>query len=189
MQQQAKYWLKRWEMINKEGWLSEAEKHISPNFDERPINSEIKLIVIHNISLPPENFEPENVKKLFKNELDFESHEFFYTIKDLKVSSHFVIDRTGKIYQFVSVYDRAWHAGVSSFKSQENCNDFSLGIELIGSDNTPFEDNQYDALNKLIENLCRSFPKIKKENIVGHSEIAPGRKTDPGPFFDWSKIS
>jgi AmpD protein len=176
-------------MINKEGWLSEAEKHISPNFDKRPNNSEIKLIVIHNISLPPENFEPENVKKLFKNELDVESHEFFYTIKDLKVSSHFVIDRTGKIYQFVSVYDRAWHAGLSSFKSQENCNDFSLGIELIGSDNAPFEDIQYDALNKLIETLCSSFPKIKKENIVGHSEIAPGRKTDPGPFFDWSKIS
>ena len=176
-------------MINKEGWLSEAEKHISPNFDKRPNNSEIKLIVIHNISLPPENFEPENVKKLFKNELDFESHEFFYTIKDLKVSSHFVIDRTGKIYQFVSVYDRAWHAGLSTFKSQENCNDFSLGIELIGSDNARFEDNQYDALNKLIETLCSSFPKIKKENIVGHSEIAPGRKTDPGPFFDWSKIS
>jgi AmpD protein len=189
VQQQAKYWLKRWEMINKEGWLSEAEKHISPNFDKRPINSEIKLIVIHNISLPPENFDPENVKKLFKNELDFETHEFFYTIKDLKVSSHFVIDRTGKIYQFVSVYDRAWHAGLSSFKSQENCNDFSLGIELIGSDNAPFEDIQYDALNKLIETLCSSFPKIKKENIVGHSEIAPGRKTDPGPFFDWSKIS
>ena len=176
-------------MINKEGWLTKAEKHISPNFDQRPKNSEIKLIVIHNISLPPENFEPESVKKFFKNELDFESHEFFYTIKDLKVSSHFVIDRTGKIYQFVSVYDRAWHAGVSSFKSQDNCNDFSLGIELIGSDNTPFEDNQYDALNKLIETLCSSFPKIKKENIVGHSEIAPGRKTDPGPFFDWSKIS
>ena len=184
-----KYWLKRWEMINKEGWFIEAEKHLSPNFDKRPINSEIKLIVIHNISLPPESFEVENVIKLFANELDFESHEFFYTIKDLKVSSHFVIDRKGKIYQFVSVYDRSWHAGVSSFKSQDNCNDFSLGIELIGSDNTPFEDNQYDALNKLIETLCSSFPKIKKENIVGHSEIAPGRKTDPGPFFDWSKIS
>ena len=176
-------------MINKDGWLTEAEKHISPNFDQRPINSEIKLIVIHNISLPPKNFEPENVKKFFKNELDFVSHKFFHEIRDLKVSSHFVIDRTGKIYQFVSVYDRAWHAGVSSFKSQENCNDFSLGIELIGSDNSPFEDNQYDALNKLIETLCSSFPKIKKENIVGHSEIAPGRKTDPGPFFDWSKIS
>ena len=176
-------------MINKEGWLTKAEKHKSPNFDQRPKNSEIKLIVIHNISLPPENFSPKNVKKFFKNELDFESHDFFHEIKDLKVSSHFVIDRKGKIYQFVSVYDRAWHAGVSSFKNQENCNDFSLGIELIGSDNTPFEDNQYDALNKLIETLCSSFPKIKKENIVGHSEIAPGRKTDPGPFFDWSKIS
>tara|TARA_B100001564_G_scaffold17387_1_gene13292 strand:+ start:152 stop:682 length:531 start_codon:yes stop_codon:yes gene_type:complete len=175
-------------MINKEGWLTEAEKHISPNFDQRPMNSEIKLIVIHNISLPPENFEPENVKKFFTNELDFESHKFFLAIRDLKVSSHFVIDRTGKIYQFVSVYDRAWHAGVSSFENQENCNDFSLGIELIGSDNTPFEDNQYDALNRLIETLCSSFPEIKKENIVGHSEIAPDRKTDPGPFFDWSKI-
>ena len=176
-------------MINKEGWLIEAEKHLSPNFDKRPINSEIKLIVIHNISLPPESFEVENVIKLFANELDFESHEFFYTIKDLKVSSHFVIDRKGKIYQFVSVHDRAWHAGVSSFKSQENCNDFSLGIELIGSDNVPFEDNQYDSLNRLIEILCNFFPDIKKENIVGHSEIAPSRKTDPGPFFDWSKIS
>ena len=144
-------------MINKEGWLTKAEKHISPNFDQRPKNSEIKLIVIHNISLPPENFELENVKKLFKNELDFESHEFFDEIRGLKVSSHFVIDRVGKIYQFVSVYDRAWHAGVSSFKNQENCNDFSLGIELIGSDNAPFEDNQYDSLNKLIEILCIEF--------------------------------
>ena len=122
------------------------------------------------------------------NELDFETHKFFQEIRGLKVSSHFVIDRIGKIYQFVSVYDRAWHAGVSSFKNQKNCNDFSLGIELIGSDNTPFEENQYISLNELIETLCNSFPKIKKENIVGHSEIAPGRKSDPGPFFDWSKI-
>ena len=175
-------------MINKEGWLIEAEKHISPNFDQRPKNTDIKLIVIHNISLPPENFEPENVKKFFMNELDFETHKFFQEIRGLKVSSHFVIDRIGKIYQFVSVYDRAWHAGVSSFKNQKNCNDFSLGVELIGSDNTPFEDNQYISLNELIETLCNSFPKIKKENIVGHSEIAPGRKSDPGPFFDWSKI-
>ena len=175
-------------MINKKGWLKKAEKHISPNFDQRPKNTDIKLIVIHNISLPPENFEPENVKKFFMNELDFETHKFFQEIRGLKVSSHFVIDRIGKIYQFVSVYDRAWHAGVSSFKNQENCNDFSLGIELIGSDNTPFEDDQYISLNELIEALCNSFPKIKKENIIGHSEIAPGRKSDPGPFFDWSKI-
>ena len=175
-------------MINKKGWLTNVEKHISPNFDQRPKNSEIKLIVIHNISLPPENFEPDNVKKFFKNELDFESHEFFQEIRGLKVSSHFLIDRSGKIYQFVSVYDRAWHAGISSFNDQENCNDFSLGIELIGSDNTPFEDNQYISLEGLIEILCNSFPGIRKENIVGHSEIAADRKTDPGPFFDWSKI-
>ena len=173
---------------SKTGRLHPAKYIPSPNCDERPDTDDICLIVIHNISLPPENFAPENVKKLFKNELDFESHEFFHEIRGLKVSSHFVIDRTGKIYQFVSVYDRAWHAGVSSFKNQENCNDFSLGIELIGSDNAPFEDNQYESLNKLIEILCSSFPEIKKENIVGHSEIAPDRKTDPGPFFDWSKI-
>ena len=175
-------------MINKEGWLTIAEKHFSPNFDQRPKNSEIGLIVIHNISLPPENFEPENVKKFFKNELDFESHEYFDEIRDLKVSSHFLIDRPGKIYQFVSVYDRAWHAGVSLFNNQVNCNNFSLGIELMGSDNTYFEDNQYVSLKSLIETLRNIFPQIKKENIVGHSEIAPGRKTDPGPFFDWTKI-
>ena len=176
-------------MINKNGWLTEAEIIPSSNFDHRPENTEVKLIVIHNISLPPENFESESVKKLFTNQLDFDSHEYFKEIKDLKVSSHFLLDRRGKIFQFVSVFERAWHAGISSFNNEENCNDYSLGIELIGSDTTKFSKDQYDSLKWLINTLKSFFPEIKSSNVVGHSDIAPGRKTDPGPFFDWTKIS
>ena len=110
-------------------------------------------------------------------------------IKDLKVSSHFLLDRRGKIFQFVSVFERAWHAGVSTFNDEENCNDYSLGIELIGSDTTKFSKDQYYSLKWLINTLKSFFPEIKSSNVVGHSDIAPGRKTDPGPFFDWTKIS
>ncbi len=175
-------------MINQEGWLEQSKKIPSPNFDDRPKNTEIKLIVIHNISLPPENFNPSNIEKLFLNKLDFDSHEYFKEIRDLKVSSHFLIDREGHITQFVSVYKRAWHAGKSNFKNEDNCNDFSLGIELIGSDNSIFENKQYASLKKLIKSLKKVFPKILEDNIVGHSDVAAGRKTDPGPFFDWTKI-
>ena len=175
-------------MINQEGWLEQSNKIPSPNFDDRPKNTEIKLIVIHNISLPPENFNPSNIEKLFLNKLDFDSHEYFKEIQDLKVSSHFLIDREGQITQFVSVYKRAWHAGKSNFENEDNCNDFSIGIEMIGSDNSIFENKQYASLKKLIKSLKKVFPKILEDNIVGHSDIAPGRKTDPGPFFDWTKI-
>ncbi|MFL2733872.1 MAG: 1,6-anhydro-N-acetylmuramyl-L-alanine amidase AmpD [Gammaproteobacteria bacterium] len=175
-------------MINQEGWLEQSNKIPSPNFDDRPKNTEIKLIVIHNISLPPENFNPSNIEKLFLNKLDFDSHEYFKEIRDLKVSSHFLIDREGQITQFVSVYKRAWHAGKSNFENEDNCNDFSIGIEMIGSDNSIFENKQYASLKKLIKSLKKVFPKILEDNIVGHSDIAPGRKTDPGPFFDWTKI-
>ena len=175
-------------MINQEGWLEQSNKIPSPNFDDRPKNTEIKLIVIHNISLPPENFNPSNIEKLFLNKLDFDSHEYFKEIRDLKVSSHFLIDREGQITQFVSVYKRAWHAGKSNFENEDNCNDFSLGIELIGSDNSIFENKQYASLKKLIKSLKKVFPKILEDNIVGHSDVAVGRKTDPGPFFDWTKI-
>ena len=175
-------------MINQEGWLEQSKKIPSPNFDDRPKNTEIKLIVIHNISLPPENFNPSNIEKLFLNKLDFDSHEYFKEIRDLKVSSHFLIDREGHITQFVSVYKRAWHAGKSNFENEDNCNDFSIGIEMIGSDNSIFENKQYASLKKLIKSLKKVFPKILEDNIVGHSDIAPGRKTDPGPFFDWTKI-
>ena len=175
-------------MINQEGWLEQSNKIPSPNFDDRPKNTAIKLIVIHNISLPPENFNPSNIEKLFLNKLDFDSHEYFKEIRDLKVSSHFLIDREGQITQFVSVYKRAWHAGKSNFENEDNCNDFSIGIEMIGSDNSIFENKQYASLKKLIKSLKKVFPKILEDNIVGHSDIAPGRKTDPGPFFDWTKI-
>ena len=175
-------------MINQEGWLEQSNKIPSPNFDDRPKNTEIKLIVIHNISLPPENFNRSNIEKLFLNKLDFDSHEYFKEIRDLKVSSHFLIDREGQITQFVSVYKRAWHAGKSNFENEDNCNDFSIGIEMIGSDNSIFENKQYASLKKLIKSLKKVFPKILEDNIVGHSDIAPGRKTDPGPFFDWTKI-
>ena len=175
-------------MINQEGWLEQSNKIPSPNFDDRPKNTEIKLIVIHNISLPPENFNPSNIEKLFLNKLDFDSHEYFKEIRDLKVSSHFLIDREGQVTQFVSVYKRAWHAGKSNFENEDNCNDFSIGIEMIGSDNSIFENKQYASLKKLIKSLKKVFPKILEDNIVGHSDIAPGRKTDPGPFFDWTKI-
>ena len=175
-------------MINQEGWLEQSNKIPSPNFDDRPKNTEIKLIVIHNISLPPENFNPANIEKLFLNKLDFDSHEYFKEIQDLKVSSHFLIDREGQITQFVSVYKRAWHAGKSNFENEDNCNDFSIGIEMIGSDNSIFENKQYASLKKLIKSLKKVFPKILEDNIVGHSDIAAGRKTDPGPFFDWTKI-
>ena len=175
-------------MINQEGWLEQSNKIPSPNFDDRPKNTEIKLIVIHNISLPPENFNPSNIEKLFLNKLDFDSHEYFKEIRDLKVSSHFLIDREGQINQFVSLYKRAWHAGKSNFENEDNCNDFSIGIEMIGSDNSIFENKQYASLKKLIKSLKKVFPKILEDNIVGHSDIAPGRKTDPGPFFDWTKI-
>ena len=175
-------------MINQEGWLEQSKKIPSPNFDDRPKNTEIKLIVIHNISLPPENFNRSNIEKLFLNKLDFDSHEYFKEIRDLKVSSHFLIDREGQITQFVSVYKRAWHAGKSNFENEDNCNDFSIGIEMIGSDNSIFENKQYASLKKLIKSLKKVFPKILEDNIVGHSDIAAGRKTDPGPFFDWTKI-
>ena len=175
-------------MINQEGWLEQSSKIPSPNFDDRPINTEIKLIVIHNISLPPENFNRSNIEKLFLNKLDFDSHEYFKEIRDLRVSSHFLIDREGQITQFVSVYKRAWHAGKSNFENEDNCNDFSIGIEMIGSDNSIFENKQYASLKKLIKSLKKVFPKILEDNIVGHSDIAAGRKTDPGPFFDWTKI-
>lgn len=175
-------------MINDEGWLKGAEIQKSPNFDYRPENTEVNLIVIHNISLPPGEYSDTNVIKLFTNTLDFESHDYFKKINGLKVSSHFFIKRNGEIIQFVSVLDRAWHAGKSKHKGKINCNDFSIGIELSGSDDCHYEEEQYKGLMYLINELMKKFEGINLDNIVGHSEISPGRKTDPGPFFDWNRI-
>ena len=168
------------------GWLDQAIRVPSPNFDRRPEDSTIDLLVIHNISLPPGQFGLPYIEQLFQNCLSGQDHPYFEAIHTLKVSAHFLIKRTGEIMQFVSCFDRAWHAGQSVFCGRENCNNFSLGIELEGDDVTPYENAQYLSLIRLTQVLQASFPLITADRIVGHSDIAPGRKTDPGASFDWA---
>ncbi|PCI81903.1 MAG: 1,6-anhydro-N-acetylmuramyl-L-alanine amidase AmpD [SAR86 cluster bacterium] len=159
----------------------------SPNQDARPDNTDIELLVIHNISLPPGEFGAPAIKQFFCNELDSESHPFFREIVDLKVSAHLLIDRGGRLTQFVPFSNRAWHAGESLFCERSNCNDYSIGIELEGTDFESFTDSQYTSLANVTKLLLSTYPKMSGDKIVGHSDIAPGRKTDPGPCFDWAK--
>ena len=168
--------------IDSDGWLAVAEHIPSPNFDQR--ESGIELLVIHNISLPPGEFGGEGVLRLFTNTLDRDAHPYYRTIPEGRVSSYFYIRRDGHLIQFVSVLQRAWHAGLSVWQGRERCNDFSIGIELEGSDFVAFTDAQYAVLHELTIALFAAFP-IK--GIAGHSDIAPGRKTDPGPCFDWQR--
>lgn len=157
----------------------------SPNFDERPAEcGAISLLVIHNISLPPEVFTGDGVVEFFTNKLDPEAHPYYQTLRGLQVSTHFFIRRDGETIQFVPCEKRAWHAGESCWQGRSRCNDFSIGIELEGSDTTPFTDTQYQALAALTRALQKTYPIT---DIVGHSDIAPGRKTDPGPCFDWDR--
>ena len=174
-------------MISQDGIIDVAEFCPSPNFDERPNNAIVDLIVIHAISLPAGFYNTQLIKDLFLNCLDPGKDEFLESIKNLKVSSHFLITRKGALIQFVPTHKRAWHAGISSHKGKENCNDFSIGIELEGCDEEEFEKDQYHSLSRLINFLSIDL-KIDKQNIVGHADIAPGRKTDPGPFFDWALL-
>ena len=162
----------------------EAKICLSENCSER-MTEEISLLVIHNISLPPGEFGGGYIEKLFTNSLDPNDHPYFSEIYDLKVSSHLLIERDGSLVQFVPFNKKAWHAGVSSFKGRENCNEFSIGIELEGTDDNKYTEDQYRALIDITKELMLVFQDIKKENIVGHSDIAPGRKTDPGKSFDW----
>jgi AmpD protein len=171
--------------IDLAGVCTEAILIASPNVDQRPDIDDIKLIVIHNISLPPNQYGGNGVIELFTNKLNPQEHPYYAEIASLKVSSHFFIRRDGQLIQFSSCLDRAWHAGQSNWQGRERCNDFSIGIELEGSDFEPFEAVQYDVLNHLINALKSSYPI---EAITGHSDIAPNRKTDPGPYFDWSLI-
>lgn len=171
--------------INQNGLCAEATFIASPNVDTRPPSEEISLIVIHNISLPPNQYGGDGVIALFTNQLNPNEHPYYAEIAHLKVSSHFFIRRNGQLLQFASCKDRAWHAGVSTWEGRERCNDFSIGIELEGSDFEAFEPQQYETLKALIISIKNRYP-IK--GIAGHSEIAPGRKTDPGPYFDWSCI-
>lgn len=166
------------------GWLDEAIECKSPNFNLRPEN-DISLLVIHNISLPPGEFGGGHIQSFFQNQLDPTLHPYFQTICDLRVSSHLLIDRQGVMTQFVSLDDRAWHAGQSSFQGIENCNDFSIGIELEGTDDLAYSQDQYQSLAKVTRQLLANYPKLTVDRIAGHDQIAPGRKTDPGSAFDW----
>jgi AmpD protein len=170
-----------------QGWLNTAKQLESPNADLRPDPQDISLLVIHNISLPPEQFGGPYIEQLFSNKLDPKDHPYFRDIYTLKVSSHLLIDRDGNITQFVPLNKRAWHAGVSEFQGRQRCNDFSIGIELEGADHIPYTHNQYSALAEVTLDIIGQYPMITQKTIVGHSDIAPGRKTDPGEAFDWNR--
>lgn len=167
------------------GLLEQARQHPSPNFDQRPKGIAVDLIVVHNISLPPGEFGGPWIDALFTNQLDPQAHPFFEQIYKMRVSSHVLIRRNGEIVQYVPFHQRAWHAGVSIYQGRERCNDFSIGIEMEGSDDEAFETRQYQQLAKLVRCLLQTYPGLSAEHITGHSDIAPGRKSDPGPFFDW----
>ena len=168
--------------------IDDARYIASPNYDSRPEETSINLIIIHAISMPVGEYVTENIVKLFTNELNPDDHPDFKAVSDLKVSSHLLITRSGDVLQFVPFHKRAWHAGISVFEEQENCNDFSIGIELEGCDDDIFEEIQYEVLNSIL-NLLKKEYSIPNKNIVGHQHVAPERKTDPGPNFDWSKIN
>ena len=168
--------------------LSEARQVPSPNFNERPETCEPELVVVHCISLPPGQFGGPFIEQFFQNQLDPSGHPYFAEIAQMEVSSHLLIRRDGEIIQFVPFNRRAWHAGKSCYEGRENCNDFSIGIELEGVDDGPYEQIQYDRLKQVIECLAAHYPSITPRNVTGHSDIAPGRKTDPGAHFDWKKL-
>ncbi|WP_312966587.1 1,6-anhydro-N-acetylmuramyl-L-alanine amidase AmpD [Acinetobacter gerneri] len=167
-----------------DGELIGARQIASTNFNQRPENTEIQLLVIHNISLPPSQFGGGYIEQFFQNQLDWSVHPYFKTIEGMQVSAHLLILRTGEVLQFVNFKNRAWHAGRSSYLAKVECNDYSIGIELEGSDDTDFEEVQYQALSNVVATLQAAYPKIGP-HLAGHSDIAPGRKTDPGPHFQW----
>lgn len=173
--------------IKKNGRIDDAKWIASPNFDARPHPCFVNCLIIHAISLPPGQFGGHFVEDFFCNCLDKSSHPYFNTICDLRVSAHFYILRTGALVQFVSTHDRAWHAGVSSFRGYSKVNDFSIGVELEGCDTETFTNNQYQTLENLTLCLRLEYPAISENRIVGHNSISPGRKSDPGPLFEWEK--
>jgi AmpD protein len=171
--------------ISNEG-LAEGVRYIaSPNCDERPPDAEITLLVLHSISLPPGEYGGDAIERLFTNRLDPQGHPYFREVSSLKVSAHFLVRRDGQLLQFVPIHRRAWHAGASSWRARARCNDFSIGIELEGTDETPFEERQYATLGGLVRSLRLALPL---RDIAAHSDIAAGRKTDPGARFDWPRL-
>ena len=170
------------------GWLPAARQVRSPNCDARPAGCAIDLIVIHAISLPPAEFGGPYVEQLFTNTLDTGAHAYFAQLRGLRVSAHFLLTRVAQLTQFVDIHQRAWHAGESHWEGRARCNDFSIGIELEGCDDMPFTAVQYAALTELLATLMHLLPALTPARIVGHSDIAPRRKTDPGPHFDWARV-
>jgi AmpD protein len=171
--------------IDASGLAKRARFIPSPNCDDRPPGEVVRLIVVHNISLPPGEFGGDDIVRLFCNTLDCGAHPYYEGLRDLRVSAHFLVRRAGEILQFVPCTRRAWHAGPSAWRGRNRCNDFSVGIELEGADAVPYAHAQYAALAALAGALSRAYPV---EDVVGHADIAPGRKTDPGPAFDWSRF-
>jgi AmpD protein len=173
-------------MTMTKGWIGAIRRIPSPNCDDRPEGQTVSLIVIHAISLPPAQFGSDDIERLFTNALDPDAHPYFAAIRSLRVSAHFLIRRDGELIQFVSCDKRAWHAGISCWQGRQRCNDFSIGIELEGCDEIPFEDIQYDRLINLIGLIRAHYPVAA---IAGHADIAPERKTDPGPCFAWRRLA
>ncbi len=170
-----------------QGWIDQARRVPSPNCGPRPLGAAVELLVIHNISLPPGCFGGDAIEQLFTNCLDWKAHPFYAEIRGLEVSAHFLIRRCGELVQFVATGLRAWHAGQSCWRGRENCNDFSIGVELEGTDELPYTDAQYATLAALTDTLIASYPGLCHDHIAGHADIAPGRKTDPGAVFDWPR--
>lgn len=171
--------------LDEEGILRGAEQVPSPNCDERPGDVDIALLVVHSISLPPGEFGGDAIGRLFTNTLDFSAHPYYSTLRELKVSAHFLVRRGGELVQFVPCSRRAWHAGTSCWRGRERCNDFSIGVELEGTDEEAYADAQYACLSGLLHALRMRYPIV---DVVGHSDVSPGRKSDPGPAFDWGRL-
>jgi AmpD protein len=170
------------------GVLAGARQVASPNFDARPAGMAPDLLIIHGISLPPGEYGGAWIEQLFTNQLPWDAHPYFKQIEGMKVSSHLLIRRDGEVVQYVPFSQRAWHAGMSNYQGRERCNDFSIGIELEGTDDSPYEAEQYRELTQVLLALCAAYPSLSLERLVGHSDVAPGRKTDPGDSFDWPRL-
>jgi N-acetyl-anhydromuramoyl-L-alanine amidase len=170
------------------GLVTGVRQVLSPHWDERPAGVEPELIVVHGISLPPGEYGGPWIEQLFTAGLPAQAHPYFAEVAALRVSAHLLVRREGSVVQFVPCHQRAWHAGASSWQGREGCNDFSIGIELEGTDDSPYESAQYQALAALIGALCAAYPGLSPLRVVGHSDIAPGRKRDPGPSFDWPRL-
>lgn len=170
------------------GWIPQARRQLSPNQDARPNADDIDLLIIHNISLPPSEFGGPYIDQLFTNSLQHDAHPYFAQLHGLKVSSHLLIRRNGELIQYVPLHRRAWHAGISRWGGRTACNDFSIGIELEGCDRTPYTEAQYQMLAKTVNAIVSAYPAITPERMVGHCHVAPERKTDPGPCFDWARF-